>query len=348
MRTLLFLFIISSFLSIHFSYCQDFDNIDAIVQEYPKKFKTSKKLANQIEKDFESEIDKTKALFSWITKNISYDYKESGKYYTDYANSYKSVQHNPFPSFRSTNYMDYEKTKSGSKQHLKTEKKYREKIAKRVISNGTAVCEGYTQLFKDVCDHLGITCFYVLGKAKNQISHIGKSYRVDHAWNIVEIDFKKYLIDATWGSTGYYDIKTKQFVDKPNYFYFGTPPEIFIKEHYPDFYENSLLENQISKEAFSNTPMFFNHEKSDNFRLIKPVDGILKKKDDTVREFVVAYDQPVYSIIYVINNRQFAYRGKIVSDKGKIRLNIDLSNPPNAKELILIINEIPMVGFKIQ
>ncbi|WP_378180805.1 transglutaminase-like domain-containing protein [Aquimarina sp. SS2-1] len=347
MHTLVF-FVFISLLSICSSYSQDFDNIDAIVDGYPKKFKTSKKLAEQIAKDFDSELDKAVALFSWITKNISYDYKESGKYYADYANSYKSVQHNPFPSFRSTNYMDYDKTKSGSKKHLKTEKKYREKIAKRVISNGTAVCEGYTQLFKDVCDHLSITCFYVLGKAKNQINHIGKDYRIDHAWNIIEIEFKKYLIDVTWGSTGYYDIKTKQFIEQPNYFYFGTAPEVFINEHYPDFYENSLLEEKISKETFSNTPLFFNHEKSKNFSLVSPLEGILAKKENSSKQFVIEYNEPIYSVIYLINNRQFNYRGETTYANGKVTFEIDLSIVPNAKELLIVINEIPMVGFKIE
>ncbi len=344
----LILFILIGLLSFYQSNGQDFDSINAIVHLYPKNFKTTKKLADQISKDFDSELDKAKALYSWITKNISYDYKESGKYYTDYANSYKSVRHNPFPSFRSTNYMDYDKTKSGSKKHLKTEKKYREKISKRVISNGVAVCEGYTQLFKEVCDHLKITCFYVLGKAKNQINHIGKEYRIDHAWNIIEIDFKKYLIDATWGSTGYYDIDTKEFIDEPNYFYFGTSPKAFIKEHYPDFYENSLLQEQISKKAFTDAPLFYNHKKSQDFILITPSDGVIKKEDNAIQEFVISYDQQVYSIIYLINNKQYSYQGKITYDDGKVGFKIDLTDIPNAKELILIINEIPMVGFKIK
>ncbi|WP_298313725.1 transglutaminase-like domain-containing protein [uncultured Aquimarina sp.] len=347
MYKLVFL-ILFGLLSFYQSNGQDFDRIDSIVSLYPKKFKTSKKLADQISKDFDSELDKAKAIFSWITKNISYDYKESGKYYTDYANSYKSVRHNPFPSFRSTNYMDYDKTKSGSKKHLKTEKKYREKISKRVISNGTAVCEGYTQLYKDLCDHLEITCFYVLGKAKNQINHIGKEYRIDHAWNIIEINFKKYLIDATWGSTGYYDIDAKKFVEKPNYFYFGTAPEVFIKEHYPDFYENSLLTESITKETFSEAPLFYNHRKSQDFNLITPSSGILKKEDSAIQEFIIEYKEPVYSIIYLINNTQFNYTGEIAYNEGKIGFDIDLTTIPNAKELIIVINEIPMVGFKIE
>ncbi|WP_170837137.1 transglutaminase domain-containing protein [Aquimarina amphilecti] len=346
MRKLVF-FILLSLLSTYQSYGQDFDRIDAIVHLYPKKYKSPKKLAEQISKDFDSELDKAKALYSWITKNISYDYKESGKYYTDYANSYKSVQHNPFPSFRSTNYIDYHRDKSGSKKHLQTEKKYREKISKRVISSGIAVCEGYTQLFKDVCDHLGIICFYVLGNGKNQIHHIGKEYRSDHAWNIIEINFKKYLIDATWGSTGYYNIETQEFVEEPNYFYFGTPADVFIKGHYPNFYENSLLVDIISKEEFSEAPLFYQHEKSKDFNLISPSTGILRKRDTVTQEFIIEYDQPVYSIVYLVNNQQFNYKGKISYDDGKIGFNVDLSHP-NAKELIIFINEIPMVGFKIE
>jgi len=346
MHTFIFI-ILFSLLSSFQSKAQDFDRIDAIVHSYPKNFKTSKKLADQIAKDFDTELDQAKAIYSWITKNISYDYKEAGKYYTDYANSYKSVRHNPFPSFRSSNYIEYDKAKSASKKHLETEKKYRDKISKRVITNGKAVCEGYTQLFKDVCDHLGIICFYVLGTAKNQIHHIGQEYRTDHAWNIVEIDFKKYLIDATFGSTGYYDTEKKEFIEQPNYSYFGTTPTTFIKEHYPDFYENSLLEEDISKEAFSNAPLFYNHEKSQNFKLVAPVTGILTKEKNTLQEFVITYDQPVYSIVYLINNKQFSYKGKIRFHEGRIGFNIDISIP-NAKELVIFINEIPMVGFKIE
>ena len=325
----------------------DFDRIGAIVDLYPQKFKTSKSLADQIEKDFNTEMDKAKAIFSWITKNISYDYKESGQYYTDYANSYKSVQYNPFPSFRSSNYIEYDKSKSGSKKHLETEKKYRTKLSKRVISNRKAVCEGYAQLFKDLCDHLDITCFYILGKAKNQINHIGDTYKIDHAWNIIEIDFKKYLVDATWGSTGYYDVNTKEFVQKPNYQYFDTNPSVFIQEHYPDFYENSLLKKQISKKEFSDAPLFYRHSKSKGFNLVSPTYGILKRSKNDAYEFVIAYNEPVHSIVYLVNNKQFRYKGKILYDDDNVSFTIDMPIP-NAQELILFINEIPMIGFKVE
>jgi len=346
MKKLVF-FVLVMLISIHQALAQDFDRIDSIVSFYPKRFKTPKKLADQISKDFNSELDQAKALYAWITKNVAYDYKEAGKYYTDYANSYRSVRHNPFPSFRSTNYLDYNKTKSGSKKHLETEKKYREKISKRVVSTGIAVCEGYTQLFKDICDDLGITCFYVLGNGKNQIHHIGNEYRSDHAWNIIEIDFQKYLVDATWGSTGYYNTKTQEFIEEPNYYYFGTPAEEFIKGHYPDFYENSLLEKKISKEQFSEAPLFYQHEKAPDFNLISPSTGILTKQEKTTKKFIISYDEPVYSIIYLINNKQYSYKGNVSYEDGKIGFDVDIS-VPNAKELVLFINEIPMVGFKIE
>ncbi|WP_299604471.1 transglutaminase-like domain-containing protein [uncultured Aquimarina sp.] len=341
----LIFFLLSLFSALNI-YGQDFDKIEAIVHKYPTTFKTPKKLADQIAKDFKTELDQAKAIYSWITKNISYDYNESGKFYSDYANSYKSVSYNPFPSFRSSNYIEYDKTKSGSKKHLKTEKKYREKISKRVVSTGIAVCEGYTQLFKDVCDHLGITCFYVLGTAKNQIPHIGREYRVDHAWNIIEIDFKKYLIDATWGSTGYYNIQTQEFIEETNYDYFGMPAELFIKGHYPDFYENSLLPKTISKKEFLDAPLFYQHEKAKDFSLISPSTGILDVNTSQIVKFEITYNEAVNSIIYTINNRQFNYQGDIKPENGVIQFEVTISEP-NPKELIVFINQIPMVGFKI-
>ena len=53
------------------------------------------------------------------------------------------------------------------------------------------VCEGYTRAFKVLCDHFGIACAIVSGKA-HTYSTIG------HAWNAVNLDGNWYMIDTTW------------------------------------------------------------------------------------------------------------------------------------------------------
>ncbi|OED45232.1 hypothetical protein AB832_01435 [Flavobacteriaceae bacterium (ex Bugula neritina AB1)] len=315
-KTLLLLF--SSIVSFNLS-SQDFSNINAIVYKYPETYSNPKKLADQISKDFTTETEKAMAVYSWITKNVSYDFNESGKYAYTYKNR---------------------------KEYLKKDKKYVEKISKRVISKGKAVCEGYSQLFKNICDHLGVICFVVSGKAKTQINDIGKRYSIDHAWNIVEINFKKYLIDVTWGA-GYYDTTLDKFIKKPNKFYFGTEPAVFIQKHYPDLYENSLLKYTISKEEFSNWPLHYSTKESQSITQISPVNGILLRKNNTNQKIIFKYNQTIHSLKYNLNNKQYDYKSEIEYNDGEIELEFDLSHT-KASELTIFINYQPVVGFKLK
>ena len=58
-----------------------------------------------------------------------------------------------------------------------------------VFYSGLAVCEGYAEAFKMVCDLNRIPCILV----------IGKSYGELHMWNAVQMDDGKwYMVDATW------------------------------------------------------------------------------------------------------------------------------------------------------
>lgn len=57
-----------------------------------------------------------------------------------------------------------------------------------VFLKGLAVCEGYAEAFKLLCDREGIPCITVLGYAGG-----------GHKWNYVKMDDGKwYLVDATW------------------------------------------------------------------------------------------------------------------------------------------------------
>lgn len=67
-----------------------------------------------------------------------------------------------------------------------------------VFLKGLAVCEGYAEAFKLLCDREGIPCITVLGYAGGP-----------HKWNYVKMeDGKWYMLDATWNDQStsvYYD-----------------------------------------------------------------------------------------------------------------------------------------------
>ena len=56
-----------------------------------------------------------------------------------------------------------------------------------------AVCEGYAEAFKVLCDRLGIPCALVCGTAANP-----SGGQENHKWNAVMLDGAWYLVDVTW------------------------------------------------------------------------------------------------------------------------------------------------------
>lgn len=53
---------------------------------------------------------------------------------------------------------------------------------------GLAVCSGYAEMFRLMCECANIPCSYVRGTAEDSL----------HAWNAVQLDGRWYYIDVTW------------------------------------------------------------------------------------------------------------------------------------------------------
>ena len=68
--------------------------------------------------------------------------------------------------------------------------------------DNTCVCSGYALLFYRIMLTVGIDCRYITGNATAGTD----SY---HAWNIVKLDGKWYLVDATWDADTYHTWKDK-------------------------------------------------------------------------------------------------------------------------------------------
>ena len=58
--------------------------------------------------------------------------------------------------------------------------------AYNVLIEHCAVCQGYSEAFKYLCDAVGIECYVVT------------SDEINHAWNLVKLDGVYYFIDCTW------------------------------------------------------------------------------------------------------------------------------------------------------
>lgn len=65
---------------------------------------------------------------------------------------------------------------------------------KGILYNRKAVCAGYADFFKMVCDNMNIPCQYISGLADNGVEIGG------HAWNRVKLGGTWYYIDTCWNA----------------------------------------------------------------------------------------------------------------------------------------------------
>lgn len=222
---------------------QDYERVDATILLYPTECDSPEELSKFITRDFQTEEEKVRAIYSWIIQNIAYE-----------PNEYKKFD------YRFSNY----------RERNKKEEITRNKIIIRTLQKGIAVCEGYAFLFERLCELQGINNYLVRGDTKTTIEGIGAKYNSNHMWNVAIIDGKPYLFDPTWGAGKY----NQKFIKEPSYVYYKTSPEQFIKTHYPDIFEDALISEKFSRQEFSEMPLIIDK----NLKItdiITPAKGII-------------------------------------------------------------------------
>jgi transglutaminase/protease-like cytokinesis protein 3 len=185
-------------------------------------------LAKKIELSYQTDLEKARAIFSWIAQHIFYN--------TGVFNAGKGYHPVKFV-------LDPDDTVS-SKSAI-------EQTAERVFKRRIAVCDGYAKLFKTLCDYAGVECEVILGYGKCYLEKDTK-FRTNHTWNAVKIDSNWYLLDVTWAS-GYVSF-ANEFVQHLDESYFLTPPQQFILDHYPEDLQWALLERPPALREFHFSP----------------------------------------------------------------------------------------------
>lgn len=244
----------------HFTYSQKGKSTFTKVDSYVKSVKGIMdigKLSHKLTAPYDTDLEKTRSIFRWITENIAYDTKE---YHMDSAHS--------------VHYTIYNKMSDTVKDR---DSEFNRKLIDYILKNKKAICEGYSILFKALCDSSGIKAEVISGKSKTLASEIGIAYKGDHAWNSVYLDNKWQLLDVTWAS-GYCDDSVKKFTKKYDESYFLTPPNKFVLKHYPDDIKKILFPNPPSETQFFSYPLvksgFFKNE----IISFSPMNGIIEGK----------------------------------------------------------------------
>lgn len=300
-------------LSATFSFSQDLQRVDATILMYPKTFDKPEELSKFIVRDFFTEEEKVRAIYSWIIQNISYDPEE----FKQFDFSYKKIA-----------------------ERNEKEAATREKIIKRTLQKGKAVCEGYAMLFEKLCMLLGIENYLVRGDIKSNFDDIGRPFQKTHLWNVAFIDGQPHLFDPTWGAGKY----KGKFIKEPDYFYYKTPAEKLIATHYPDMAEDAFLKEIPSREAFSNSPIIIEKTVLPE-DILKPKTGIILMED--------YFDEVFFEIQNVqIADIKYSYGPEILPvEKLQFENGITTFSLPlelGVENLIIYFNDKPALGFKIQ
>lgn len=170
--------------------------------------------------------------------------------------------------------------------------------ASSVLKRRTAVCEGYSTLFKELGRRMGLDIEKISGYAKGYGHIEGEKFsEINHAWNAVRINDKWQLIDVTWGSC-YGFTKNRKLETKIRFdaYWFCPTPEEFIFSHLPENDEWQLTNPKITLRQFEELPYL-----DDGFFKLgfNASDAYQSALSGTVKKFASTY--PVDFPVRVIN-----------------------------------------------
>lgn len=192
---------------------------ERVAQTPPEAAASLSSLARYLTQSASDETGRVRAIYEWITRNITYDVA--------------AFDSGVFP----------------------------DQSPEAVLKRRTAVCSGYSRLFAALAGFAKLEAREVVGFSRGAGYSVGGAIgqKPDHAWTAVKIGGKWELMDCTWAS-GYINAKN-QFVRSQCEFYFLTPPESFIFDHFPEDAQWQLLSKPMDRSQFEGLvylrPAFF-------------------------------------------------------------------------------------------
>lgn len=241
------------------SFAQDWSEDAYSVNKKAEYVLTPDSLSRMLTNDYKTDRDKVASIFRWITENISYNVRP---YYNATRLSAKHL---------------YEDDDTGALKPLS------ERVAIEVLKKRIALCDGYARLFKTLCDYAGIRSEVITGYANGGMSSRRLKFTSNHRWNAVYLDSSWHLLDVTWAA-GYITYSANDFIQEYNHHYFLTPAEVFIRDHYPEELQWTLLPKPPAVSEFKYSPFKNNAFIKFGIESYKPQPGIIEaQQGDTIQ-----------------------------------------------------------------
>ena len=172
----------------------DFSKIDRLAKQLNYSGTSVTELANLLAQNAQTETEKARIIYAWITQHITYDVAA----FLDAVNN--------------DNYPDV--------------------TVETVLRDRTTICSGYSNLYHALAEAMNLESAIVIGYAKGATPASEKFQNVNHAWNSVRIDGAWYLLDATWGAGSVRD--NKFVPDYKPYYFATAPEEFINNHYPQD------------------------------------------------------------------------------------------------------------------
>jgi len=213
-----------------------------------------------------------------------------------------------------------------------------------VIKKKKTVCQGYCNLFLNMCTAANIECVIIMGWSHEKLN-IGKPLvaKPTHAWNAIKINNEWYVCDVTWAA-GSTSEENSLFTFKFKDFYFCTPPELFSCNHFPEE-TKWLLGTQLSSKDFIDKPHFYPEAININLKDLTPINGIQVYKQNKKITFTCSVDVDVKSISICPSNAKFSTAVKFSQENNTITFEYDLAT--FSPYINIFLNNKSILAYKI-
>jgi len=288
---------------------EDFEHIsfykaDSVAKSYyGADLKSVPRLSYQLTQDLETDVEKLRSIFMWITHNISND----NTVYERNKRKRRQFEHD-------------------SVKLIEWNHHIRRKTIATLLKKKKTVCTGYAYLLKEMCRYAGITSKIVNGFSRTAETESEEIKTPNHSWNVVLLNGKWYLCDPTW-ATGMFDPNTYTFDFEYQEGFFLGKPELFIKNHYPLEVQWTLLGEQTPTfEEFLEGPLFYNA--AFDYGIV--YHGALKMNNTVSKKKIISFQfdqlnpKEIQSVHLVLSTKRKDHRIEpkdLIVEKDSIRFN---------------------------
>ncbi|WP_430907515.1 transglutaminase domain-containing protein [Maribacter sp. 2-571] len=271
-------------------------------------------LTDYAKNNINSDKERARFFYYWISENIQYDYEMLERHNKD-GWTEEDVKLNTSPFL--------------------------------VFEKRSAVCAGFSVLYKWFMDEMGIENEVIDGHIRhltNQTVEPELDTGFSHAWNAIRINNTWLIVDSTWA---------KQFETNVPDYYFDISPEKLIITHFPSESKWQLLEKPLSLEEFNDSqyidPLYYLVGFTEEPSLKQDTDFYyFVWKDNPNRNWMVRLGYGTDSINYdpvpgieVINQDGYTYyKFKKEHIPQKAAFKVDLNNFNQEKQTMVLYENI--------